>query len=275
MIRPLVLSIVTAGQGEAARGAQDYVTTAVTLSGSRSQPSGQVPPSAFAGVASDGRDLSTLLDYPVFQAAGLLAGGLDERAAAGVALRHLERIVVTQIQDASRVSVGVAMVNDRRIAGYVRQVTAPCCSRCAVLAGRWYRYNAGFARHPQCDCVNVPAAEVIMPQSPRALYESMTLAQRRVAGWSEADILAINDGADIAQVTNARRDLRSVSIAGRTVQTTLQGASRRGLAGQRLGAPRGGRAVRLTPESLYAEAQRLGWSRDELIRQLYRFGYLI
>jgi hypothetical protein len=33
--------------------------------------------------------------------------------------------------------------------------------------------------------------------------------------------------------------------------------------------------VRLTPEALYAEADRLGWSRDELTRQLTRFGYII
>src|SRR5690348_18342012 len=33
----------------------------------------------------------------------------------------------------------------------------PSCQRCAILAGRWYRWSQGFLRHPRCDCVNLPA----------------------------------------------------------------------------------------------------------------------
>lgn len=121
----------------------------------------------------------------------------------------------------------------------------------------------------------MPAAEVIDPQSPKALFDAMSPAELRKAGWSEADIRAIGDGADIYQVTNARRDLRSMSVAGRQVKTTLQGSTRRGLAGKRLGAPKRGRAVRLTPDQIYAEADRLGWSRDEIIRQLKRHGFIL
>jgi hypothetical protein len=143
-----------------------------------------------------------------------------------------------------------------------------------TLAGKKYRYNQGFARHPHCDCVHMPAAEVIEPQSPRAIFDAMSDQELAKASWSIAEVQAIRDGADIGQVTNVHRSLRTVSIAGRQVKTTLEGATRHGIAGQRLGATRGRLAVRLTPEQLYLEADRLGWSRDELIRQLTRFGYI-
>jgi hypothetical protein len=275
VIGPAMLRMLIAAQLEAARGAQDYVSATLKLQGVDPDPAGTVQRDAFAGIASDGRALDTLLGYPMFQVQAFVAGGMPVAEALGVGLRHLGRIVVTQVQDAARVSTGVAIATDRRTRGYVRVVSPPSCSRCTILAGKWYAYNAGFQRHPHCDCTQAPAGEVESPQPPRAIYDAMTPEQRKAAGWSEADQQAIADGADIGQVTNARRDLRSMQVAGRTLQTTLQGASRRGLAGQRLGAPRGGRAVRLTPEALYAEMERLGWSRDELIRQLFRNGYII
>jgi hypothetical protein len=43
--------------------------------------------------------------------------------------------------------------------GFVRRVNPPCCGRCAILAGRWYRYDSGFRRHPRCDCTLEPTSE--------------------------------------------------------------------------------------------------------------------
>jgi hypothetical protein len=149
------------------------------------------------------------------------------------------------------------------------------CSRCIILAGKVSHVQKAFHRHEFCDCVNLPSAEVIEPPSPRALFNRMSNADLRRSGWSQADIDAIRDhDADIYQVTNAHRGLQSMSVAGRQVQTTTAGATRQGLAGTRLGAGRGQTAVRLTPEQIYTEADRLGWSRDELVGQLRRFGYI-
>ena len=267
--------LVSLAQAEAARGAGDYVATALALQDASSDPAGAVADRAFAGTASDGRPLSGLLTYPAYQVQGFLDGGMSIAQALGIGQRHLGRIVGTQIQDAARISIGVVIANNRRTTGYIRVVSGSACSRCLILAGRWYAYNAGFARHPHCDCVSAPAAEHTEPQSPLAMFKAMTPEQLKAAGWSAADVQAINDGADLYQVTNARRDLRSVSVAGRQVQTTLQGATRRGIAGKRLGAASRSTAIRLTPESIYAEADRLGWPRDEVIRQLRRFGYII
>jgi hypothetical protein len=271
----LLLATMVAAQAEAARGADDYVSAALTMQNATPDPAGRVPAAAFAGVASDGRDLAGLLSYPVFEVGAFIDQGLNPAGALAIGGRHLDRIVLTQVADAARISTGVATVNDTRTRGWVRHVSPPCCSRCAILAGKFYRYNQGFQRHPQCDCVHMPSAEVIEPQSPKALFDQMTPDQLTKAGWSKADVRAINDGADIYQVTNARRDLSSMSVAGHPVQTTLQGTTRRGLAGRRLGAGSGARAVRLTPEQIYIEAERLGWSRAETIRQLKRHGYIL
>lgn len=101
------------------------------------------------------------------------------------------------------------------------------------------------------------------------MYDSLSDEERRKAGWSGHDQRAIDGGADLNPVTNYRQALKSVNIAGRPLQTTLIGTTRRGMAGKR------GARVRFTPESLYAEAERLGWPRDEVIRQLKRHGYIL
>jgi hypothetical protein len=103
----------------------------------------------------------------------------------------------------------------------------------------------------------MPSAEVIEPQSPKALFDGMSHDELRRAGWAEADIKAINDGADLYQVTNARRGLRSVEIAGRQVQTTTVGANRR--------------KPRLTPEAIYSVTD----TRDEALRLLRANGFIL
>lgn len=271
-----LLTTVRAALAEAARGVQEYVAAMMRRWGRDPDPAGRVPARVFALTASDGRPLDSLLALPAATVRDLVAQGMPQGRATVVGRGQLTRIVATQVADAARVATGVAIVNDRKTHGWTRMLTLPSCSRCIILAGQWYAVLDGFERHPLCDCVHMPAAEVIDPPDPRTLFDAMSDEELRKAGWVAADVRAIKeDGADIFQVTNARRALRSVEFAGRQVQTTLIGASRRGLAGQRLGARRGGKAIRLTPESIYAEAQRLGWSRDETIRQLVRFGYIV
>jgi hypothetical protein len=276
LLAPRMFALVTAALQEAARGSQDYVAASLRSWGAEPDPAGAVPPGAFARTASDGRPLDTLLGVPAFEAQALADQGMPATEAKTVGDRHLKRIVATQVADAARVATGVAQVNDRKTRGYIRQLTTPSCSRCVLLAGRWYAVNKGFQRHPLCDCVHMPAAEVIEPQDPKDLFDAMSDQDLAKAGWSKASVRAIReDGADIFQVTNARRELRTLTVAGRQVQVSTVGVTKRGIAGKRLGASKRNPGVRLTPESIYAEAERLGWSRDETIRQLKRFGYIL
>ena len=270
-----LLRMVIAAQSSATDGAQDYVAAALSMQGAAPEPFGTVNARPLVGVASDGRDLRSLLTYPAHTVEDLLSGGMNRGLAVGRGLLQLQRIVSTQVGDAARVSTGLATINDRRTRGYIRHLTPPSCSRCVILAGKFYRTNQGFQRHPHCDCVHIPSAEVIEPQSPRDLFDAMSDAELRKAGWSQGDIQAIRDGADIYQVTNARKGLRSVTVAGRQVQATTEGTTRRGLAGMRLGAQRGQRAVRLTPEQIYADAQHFGLSREQTLDVLKRHGYIL
>lgn len=279
-----MLTTVRSALTEAARGAQTYAAAATRAWGRTPDPAGQVAERTFALTASDGRPLDTLLQQPALEVAAFVDQGMPADQANAIGKRHLQRIVATQVADASRVAAGVAIVNDRKLVGYIRHLTLPSCNRCILLAGLWYRYDAGFPRHPLCDCVGLPAAEVVTPPTkPREVYDSLTDEERRKAGWSGFDQRAIDDGADLFQVTNYKQALKTVEVAGQKVKTSTVGTTSRGFAGQRLGklAKHGDeryrrtKRIRLTPEAIYQEADRLGWTRDETIAQLKRHGYVL
>jgi hypothetical protein len=138
-------------------------------------------------------------------------------------------------------------------------VVGGTCDRCLILAGRVYRWNAGFQRHPRCDCRHIPATEDVagdLTTDPKAAFEAMPAAeQERVFGKAGAE--AIRDGADMARVVNARRGM--YTAGGRLF--TREATTRRGT----------GRRVRLMPEQIYREAE---GNRGEAIRLLRLHGYI-
>jgi hypothetical protein len=311
-IQARAVALLTAAQGEAARGAGDYVSAALALQGAIPDPIGIVSARAFAGHAADGRSLPGLLGYPAFEVEAFVDNGMSPEQALTIGRRHLDRIIATEVSDAARVATGVAVVGDRAARGYVRMLTPPSCSRCVVLAGRWYAVNAGFLRHPQCDCVHIPAAEDVRDEvrtDPTQYFDSLTEAQQDAA-FTHSGAQAIRDGADIAQVVNARRGaagigyaagrlteaektmlrggrqrghLERTNVFGRDLFVTTEGTTTRGAAGVRLGARETGRKAngsryrvarppRLMPESIYEIA---GGNRDEAIRLLKLHGYIV
>lgn len=292
---PRLVVLMVAAQVRAGRESDAYVGTAVAELGLPDRQDGAVSPRGLAGVASDGRPLDSLLYEPVIAARAAGARfALNTAQALEIGRKRLDRIVTTQVADAGRAAESVAMVSRPGITGYVRMVSTPCCSRCAVLAGRHYRWNAGFHRHPQCDCRHIPASEDVagdLTTDPRKLIEA-----GQVRDLSAADRKAIvEDGADPAQVINAHRGMSTAQVYGRSVKVTSEGTTARGLAGQRLGRLQredAGLAMRLTrrgpelrrvtqqrsqvprlrPETIYRIA---GEDRAEALRLLRRFGYLI
>src|SRR5690606_16892226 len=102
--------------------------------------------------------------------------GRSLREALAIGQATLDMIVRTQVADAGRVADGVALAARRRAGGYVRMVVGATCDRCIILAGRWYRWNQGFQRHPRCDCIHIPAREDTaesVQTDPRKLFDSM------------------------------------------------------------------------------------------------------
>jgi hypothetical protein len=254
-----LLTVLVAAQRAAAGQAEHYAVEVLAAQGIDDAPSGRVAPSAFAGVASDGRPLQSLLWSPVVAAKRAIGRGVPPARAMATGEVTLELITRTQVADAGRVADGVAIAARPRV-GYVRMLVGDSCPRCAILAGRFYRWLDGFERHPLCDCTHIPASEDTagdLSTDPRRAFEA-----GRITGLSAADAQAIRDGADLGQVVNAHRGM--YTAGGRKL--TREGTSRRGFAGSRL--PGAGRPM---PEQIYREAS----SRDEAIRLLRRHGFIV
>lgn len=260
------LIAVSAGQQAAAQGADAYINAVTTETGIVATAEGNVRAAAFSGIASDGRSLDDLLRTPVVAVRAALRRGATRERAMQSGLFSLTRIGATQVQDAGRTAVGVAIAARPEITWWVRVLQLPSCSRCAILAGRRYRWNRGFERHPMCDCIHVPVTEDTanaIETNPRKAIES-----GQVTGISEADMQAITDGADVSQVINAHRGMSTANVYGQRVKITNEGVTRHGVAGQR---GRSGRAPRLRPESIYDIAK----DRDDAIRLLRVHGYIL
>ena len=292
-----IVRAVQAGKLLAAATGQPYVDSMVAADGLASDylpGAARVPARAFSLSAADGRPLDSLLYLPVIRTKSLLQGGLTLQQAMTRGLLDMQRMVASEVADAGSSAAGVAMVGNRQVTGYIRRVRPGACARCAILAGRWYRYDAGFQRHKRCQCYGEPATSARRgrPTSPQSFFDGLSPAEQD-RRFTKAGAQAIRDGADIYQVVNARRSVTVLDSYGRKVLATLEGTSRRsgfyrqiraeteartglrfarGTADIEQGLPRFQlRTPRLMPEELY----KLASDRDNLIRLLTRFGYLI
>lgn len=252
-VAPSVLAAVRAGQISAATPAEAYLESVLAEQGVSVDPDAQVVPASFSGYAADGRPLSTLLDQSVTGRDGVL-DRIGQGQPPAEALRsgglRLRLLAVATVQDAGRAAVG-AGIAARSGVGYVRVLTPPSCSRCVILAGRFYRWNAGFSRHPRCDCRHVPAPEANahdLVTDPEAYVRSLSEADQN-ALLTKAGAQAVRDGADLNRVVNARRGL---SESGLTTTELV------------------GRGVRLTPEAIY----KVSATREEALQRLKAAGYL-
>lgn len=252
-VRPSVLAMLTAAQVQAAAAAQAYVPSVLAATGQQAadRPSAAVRTAPLVGVAGDGRDLGALMDGAAVGARQALAEGATGRQALAGRLSWLSMVVSTVLADTRRGSESLA-IGVRPVAGYVRMLVPPSCSRCVILAGKWFRKNQGFQRHPHCDCAHIPAAEASddLTVNPAEYFDSLSEAQQdRVFTKAGAD--AIRDGADMNQVVNARRGMGTAQNGGQKVLVTTEGTTRRGWAHSRLGTSAGGgRRPRLMPETI-------------------------
>ncbi|MGZ6825568.1 MAG: VG15 protein, partial [Mycobacteriales bacterium] len=228
-----MLQRIVAAQLVAASLATRYVSSALAEQDLSGDPAATLVPRAFAGTASDGRPLASLLYEPLITVKASIGQGLSGPDSLARGLVALLRICATQVADAGRAAESVSITSRPRVEGFVRMLNLPSCGRCAVLAGRFYRWNSGFQRHPMCDCLHIPASEDTghdLRTSPRDAIRS-----GRVRGLSQADTRAIvEDGADVSQVINAHRGMSTADVYGRQLKVTNEGVTARGVAGQRL-----------------------------------------
>ncbi|WP_318201044.1 hypothetical protein [Streptomyces sp. SCL15-4] len=292
-----VVQTVTAGQLASARLADDYVDEVVAAEGADPERLGAVRPSAFAGVAADGRTLDSLMYLPVITTKQGIGAGLAAQDALMRGLRQALALSGSEVAQAGRSAVGASMAGKRTIQGYVRVVQPPACARCIVLAGKEFGWNKGFQRHPRCDCIHLPTTLIARNQhrgqgaddtggrgfmDPRGYFDSLSRAEQERT-FGEAGARAIREGADMAQVVNARRGMYTTTAYGRVLSATREGATRRGhfyrlerrRAVDRGLVPPSGRGFHLrTPRLMPEQIFELAESRDEAIAMLRRFGYL-
>lgn len=241
-------TVVAAFQVLAARDALNGVESMIEEQGFEAPPAATVAAAPFAGTASDGRGLGSLLG----QAKTDYQFGL---------------MVATQLKDVGRMAGATSIATRPAITGYTRMLNPPSCSRCAVLAGKFYKWNAGFQRHPGCDCIHVPARNEAWAKSegyissPDDYFESLSESEQdRI--FTKAGAESVRLGADINQVVNARRGMQTAQIGGRNVLLTSEGVTRRGAA--RTNRPR------VMPETILSAAT----DRDDALRLLKLNGFI-
>ncbi len=244
--------LVAAGQYAAALAAIAYIRASMTEQGANPEPLALIDPRGLTGVTTDRRPLTSLLIGGVFRVRQLLAAGapLDVAMLSGKSrfvLAGSNEVTQAGIS-ASSASIGVTPT----VTKYVRHLVMPSCARCIVLAGRIYPDNAGFRRHPRCDCQHVPlrdakAADGLVTH-PEGAFASLTRAQQDKT-LGAAGAAAVRDGANLGRITNARL-------------TTY--------------VPSGRHGTRLTPTTRTVEdcLRIAGGNRDRFVQLLDESGYL-
>lgn len=264
--------------------ADPYLNDVLEAQGADPEAETQIVPQAFADLADGGGSWLQLLVYA--------PNSVREGSSSDYWTRFqfvANSIVKTGLDDVGRSSVQTAMQSRPAVKWYVRMLRGKTCARCAILAGRRYKSSVAFDRHRNCDCVHIPAAEDAKSWTtdPKRLFRSLSTAEQNQV-FTKAGAEAIRLGADPSQVVNAHKGVWTPTAYGTQVQATLEGTTKRGIAGQRLGeegfekttglkASRYAysRTPRLMPEEIFLQADRLGWDRTEVLRQLKRFGYVL
>lgn len=282
-LSPSALAVLVEAQRVVAEEAARYVPQVLEQVDIPNEPLGEFRPESLAGRASDGRPLDSLAYGAVTQTKTAAGSGATTPQALAQGGSWLDLMAALQVADAARQAIGVQVATQRQVSNYVRVLNPPSCQRCAILAGRVYKWSFGFQRHPRCDCQMMPAANAEWAKaegfvtSPRDAYE-----QGQIKDLTKAQRQAIDDGANIGQVVNAYKGVSTTSTRTRVI-------NRRGGMPQPVGVLPGQpdllafidprtrfRSTQvaqssLTPEGIYALYPN---DRAAAIRALREFGYI-
>lgn len=281
-----IFRIVDAAQLDAARAGWDYVPAVLEETGQAVRsPDYRLRTRSVIGTAGDGRSTEGLLFGAVTHAKTAVGQGMTTHQALRIGREFLDLAVGTVLSDTRRTAEKVAMAS-RRVDTWVRALNPPSCGRCVILAGKVYRTQEAFQRHPGCDCTNIPAAESVagdLMVDPHAYLDSLSDDElARVLG-SRANAEAWREGADVNQLINAYRarwtsngyvgSVRSAQIYGKNVRYSTEAWTRRGDAYRRYVSTTGRepRGPRLMPESIFEIA---GSDRAEARRLLHLYGWI-
>jgi len=255
-------AITAVSQAAAAITSAAYVPASLAETGTDAAPVGAIDTTGFAGLNMYGVPLSSALGGASTYAKSMVGGGMTVTQALQSTNLWLKSQVMTAVSDTGRSVVGADIAQRPAISGYIRMLNPPSCARCAILAGKFYRWNSGFQRHRNCDCVNVPVRNQAHAEAegflsdPYAHFNSLSKAEQdSIYGAVQAQ--AIRDGADIYRVVN---------VAG------VPGSVGRGLSsGTSWQARRYGTPAKMTIQDIYAAA---GDDRVKAVELMARNGYI-
>ncbi len=209
--------VISAVQVRAAEAGASYGAFTLAEQGSYVAPEAFVNPAAFGGYAADGRSLDGLLYSPITTVKDFIGGGMGAVQALAQARGSLDTMLRTTIADAGRGASSVDVAARPKV-GYVRMLNPPSCDKCVVLAGKFFRWNAGFRRHPRCDCVHVETTAgslqgakdeglVSDPGLSAAVYTEITDVETEVNGWLTYDRIMKISASDVTTIRNAHNSL--------------------------------------------------------------------
>lgn len=252
-VGPQILDLVNAGRAAAIVTALPYTAATLAQQDVDAPRAGHLNPARFGASAPSGAPVSYVVEEPIIQARSLVGAGAPVVSALERSGTYLAGIVLTMLADTRRGVYGADIIARPAVGGYVRMLQPPSCSRCVILAGKFFRWNQGFQRHPRCDCQHLPVAGRAAAErsglisDPYEYFNSLTpREQEAVFGKSEAR--AIRDGGDIYRIGNVR--MRGLSTA--------------------IGRGRNRRYATMTVDDIY----RVAGTRTNAIRLLEQQGYI-
>lgn len=279
-VAPLLMAVAGL-QLQAAVAGANFGVDVLAEQGLYQLPDAFVDPRSLAGFAPDGQSLQGLLYSPVTKVKTWIGQGIEPAHALKMGRVNLDMKLTTAISETGGVASGMDIAA-RPKTGYVRMLSTPSCPKCVVLAGRFYRWNTGFLRHPRCDCRHIPSTENVaadITTDPYAYFKSLS-AEEQNKLFTAAGARAINDGADMFQVVNSRRGMKYAGTSAdgsRRGQKpvgsfTSEGTTRRGNFRANTDGGARTKGKRLTPEAIY---ELNGSNRDAAVADLKKYGYVL
>jgi len=204
-VGPQVGSVLQQAQAQSAISAVDYFIAEGEEVGLEPELAGLVNVAAFVGVTDTGADITSAARGAVIEAKTSIAAGIAVEQALTAGEKWLTRFAMNQVTAASSDAVSTAVAASPTTTGFVRMLNPPSCKECIILAGKWFRWNEGFQRHPGCDCRHVPARESMdeFRTNPYTYFTRLSRSEQDKLFGAE-DAQAIRDGADIYRVVNVR-----------------------------------------------------------------------
>lgn len=204
-VGPRVNDAIQSAQTYSAISAVEYALAEGDEVGMPLTLAGPVNVAAFAGTTTTGATLAEVTRQAVINTKTAVASGLTIEQALAVGESWLTRFALNEVTRAGSDALSTAVAASPTSTGFVRMLNPPSCRDCLILAGKWYRWNEGFERHPGCDCKHVPARESMneIRTDPYAYFNSLSRREQdALLGVDDAQ--AVRDGADIYRVVNVR-----------------------------------------------------------------------